>query len=93
MVSPNDRNTIIRRINSGEIDTDVSTGQRNKWWKKKHHPEREIPTNIYLLGDGTPKELHDMYNTKYTLVASPQTAKWENFRNYTRELVQQGIMV
>ena len=90
MVSPQERRKIIYNIDSGKFDTQVETGRKAKWWLKKHYPKEVIPTNIYLLGGGlTLKELHALYNCEY--VSSPPM-EWHDFRNYTRELIAQGIM-
>jgi hypothetical protein len=89
MVSPTIRREIIVKIDAGEVDTKVKTGQKAKWWLKNHYPKKEIPTNIYLLGGGvTLRELHERYNKEYT----DKNITWVDFRNYTRELVAQGIL-
>ncbi len=87
MVEPNERNYIIQKINSGEIYSENFTGKKNLWWINKHNPNKEIPTNIYLLGKGTIRELHEQYIQKYGKI------EWSEFINYTRELIKQKIMI
>lgn len=89
-VSPDKRNIIINNINTIE-DFEVSNTGRStkKWWKGgKHDPENEIPKNIYLLGSGTFDELYNKYVSKY----GNQLSKKE-FKDYTRELIKQEIMI
>jgi hypothetical protein len=88
MVSVNERNLIIDKINSGEITSECTAGIKNKWWENKHHPDKEIPKNIYLLGDGTIQELHRQFREKTMM-----DIEWSEFINYTRELIKQGIML
>ena len=92
MSSPEERVEIINRINNGSINTNVQTGIKAKWWSKKHHPEKETPTNIYLMGGGvTLMELYGRYNVKYA--RTPMAPMdWHAFSGYTRELIMQGIM-
>jgi hypothetical protein len=87
MVNPNDRNLIIQQIINKEIESECVSGRQQNWWLKKHHPENEIPTNIYLLGNGTIKELYDKYINKHGYMEQKE------FNNYTRELIKQQIMV
>ena len=87
MVSEEDRARIVEQINNGQLESECSTGIRQKWWTDKHHPMNEIPDSIYKLGQGTIKELHEMYCQKNTPLL------WEEFIDYTRELVKQKIMV
>lgn len=91
MVSLEERMEIINRIENNEIDSECKSGQRQKWWKKgnKHHPEQEIPRDIYLLGRGTLQELHNNYNKRYS---NGTPIEYSKFINYTRELVKQKIM-
>ena len=90
MVSPLRRSDIIEKINNGsfvplfEIPT---AGIKGQWLHKRHNPENEIPTRIYLLGGGKIQHMHQTYMRKYGDIS------WEDFRNYTRELIRQGIMV
>ena len=51
-------------------------------WMGKHDPEGEIPTAIYLLGNGTFHEHHARINISRRTLS-----------NYRRELVYQGILV
>ena len=88
MVSVNERNLIIAKIDSGEFKSECITGIKNKWWENKHHPDKEIPKNIYLLGEGTIQELHRRFREKLHCEID-----WADFINYTRELIKQGIML
>jgi hypothetical protein len=88
MVSVNERMLIIGKINSGEIVCQCVAGIKNNWWGNKHHPEKDIPKNIYLLGSGTIEELHEKFRVKFVC-----EIEWGEFINYTRELIKQGIMV
>ena len=87
MTSSVDRKAIIQQINSGEFVSETVTGQKEHWWLNKHHPDSEIPKNIHLLGSGTIQELHNKYISKHGAI------EWEEFINYTRELIKQNIMV
>lgn len=87
MISPNKRYMIIQKINNCEIESKTITGQKQKWWLKKHHPNNEIPRNIYLLGNGTIHQLYIKYINNYGEINE------KLFINYTRELISQNIMV
>lgn len=90
MVSRNTRQSIISAIDSGRYDYCQGfcvAGVKNQWWKKKHYPSNKVPSQIFSLKSGTIKELHLKYLSKYG------TISWTDFRNYTRELIKQGIMV
>ena len=87
MVSVNERNVIIANIQSDVLVSDCVTGVKQKWWKTKHFPEKDIPTHIYLLGDGTIQELHQRFINKHMDIS------WSDFINYTRELIKQGILI
>lgn len=89
MKSPERRREIIRRIDNGDIQSECKTGK--KWWQTKHHPKRQIPQNIYLLGNGTLLELHKKYVAEYT-GENEKPIEYKAFINYTRELIKQGIM-
>jgi hypothetical protein len=89
MVNPEKRMDITRRIDNGEMVSECKTGKR--WWLSKHHPKREIPQNIYLLGNGTLQDLHQKYIAEYTKENDPPI-EYKVFINYTRELIKQGIM-
>jgi hypothetical protein len=85
MVTPEKRNEIISNINNGKfIEYNKHTSY---WWKNKHHPEQPIPTNLYLLGDGTLCELFERYNMKYDPISKT------DFYDYVRELVKQEIIM
>lgn len=92
MVDTETHSFIIRQIDAGELESENNTGQREKWWKKKHHPNKEIPLNIYHLGclNGyiSPKELYPKYVAQFGNVIDER-----KFYNYTRELIKQNIMV
>jgi len=85
-VSPEQRRIIICQIKQG---THPGSGRprgvvRDYFhWKGKHDPEGEIPTAIYLLGNGTFHEHQARYN---------QISR-RTLSNYRRELVYQGILV
>ena len=86
MINPVDRIEIIRQIDNGLVFSDCNTGRKRKWWTNKHYPKNPIPTNIYLLGYGTQRELHEKYIKEYGPI------EWKEFSCYTRELIKQGIM-
>jgi hypothetical protein len=88
MCNPVERYNIIQQIYNGELLTDTITGQNQKWWLTKHHPDNDISKNIYLLGGGTINELYDKYIVKHE-----KKLEWGDFINYTRELIKQTIMV
>ena len=89
MTSPNVRSEIIQKCKNKEIVSETRTGQIQDWWLKKHNPENEIPKNIYSLGSGTIRELFDRYNNKFKY----GQVEWEEFIDYTRELIKQNIML
>lgn len=83
MVAPFIRNEIMDKINKKEIESN----KRTVLWKGKHYPDKEIPTKIYLLGNGTIDELYEKYKNKYGYITK------HNFYGYTREMVGQQIMI
>lgn len=87
MVSPANRDIIIQKINNHELVSETVTGQRDEWWTNKHHPDSEIPKNIYALGSGKIDDLYDAYNAKHGAMERSE------FINYTRELIKQKIMI
>lgn len=87
MVYPDERIQIIHKINNGEMIFETFTGKKENWWNNKHNPNNEIPKNIYLLGKGTIKELYIQYIKNYNYI------EWNEFINYTRELIKQKIMI
>ena len=87
MTRPDERFIIIQQINNQELKSETKTGIRQKWWLIKHNPDNEIPKNIYLLGDGTIPQLHKKYKECHGYI------EWEEFINYTRELIKQNIML
>lgn len=87
MVNPIIRNEIIEKINREEVVSETITGKKNRWWLVKHNPNNDIPKNIYLLGGGTISELHKKYIKNHGKITR------RVFMNYTRELIQQKIMV
>ena len=87
MIIPSERNEIIKRIICGEMVSETFTGKKKNWWINKHHPNNNIPKNIYLLGKGTIQELHIEYIKNYGNI------EWSDFINYTRELIKQKIMI
>ncbi len=88
MVSSQERQNIINDIDNGTIEEKCHTGKKQHWWKNKHHPNKDIPKNIYLLGYGTIDELHKKYNKSTYYPPLPYTS----FINWTRELINQNIM-
>jgi hypothetical protein len=87
MVSPCERRLIIQKINEGLLESETAVGKKQKWWTRKHHPDSEIPKNIYLLGSGTIGELHIEYIKHYGSI------EWSEFIDHTRELLKQNIMI
>jgi len=83
MVSPQERRSIISRIDNNELVSEILSIS----WKAKHHPSSEVPASIYLLGDGTIQELFDRYHQTYR-----EPVEWGQFMGYTREMFRQGIM-
>lgn len=86
MVNPSLRLETAIKCENEVLVSETKTGKRQKWWKIKHNPKKAIPTNIYLLGKGTIKQLHNEYNKLYDNI------EWSDFIDYTRELIKQGIM-
>ena len=87
MTTSDKRDIIIHNINNLKLISETETGKKEEWWLKKHNPDNDIPKNIYLLGNGTIRQLHDKYNNKYGFI------EWSEFINYTRELIKQHIML
>ncbi len=83
---PTERFRVIQQINNKTLVSECFTGKKLKWWTGKHHPDNEIPKNIYLLGSGTLSELHHAYIQKHGVI------EWSEFINYTRELIKQEIL-
>jgi hypothetical protein len=94
MSSLEERLVIINRIEDHSFNTNVPTGIKKKWWRKKHHPDKDIPKNIYLMGGGCNlRTLHKRYNDKYVTKQNvTKQINWNTFINFTRELIMQGIM-
>lgn len=84
-VSPDERRRIIERINCNQLSSGRARGRNRDifHWTNKHHPEKPIPTDLYLLGSGT---LSEQYS-RYTKISETE------FKNYRRELIYQGILV
>lgn len=87
MTNPDKRFIIIQQINNEELISNTKTGKRQKWWLIKHNPDNEIPKNIYLLGNGIIYQLHEKYKQHHGYI------EWEDFIDYTRELIKQNIML
>jgi hypothetical protein len=49
MVTADERKIIIDNIDTGNLVSECSAGIKNKWWKNKHHPDKDIPKNIYWV--------------------------------------------
>jgi len=61
MISLNERNEIINKIEDGLLSSECKSGAT--WWRNKHHPNKDIPRTIYLLGNGySIVELFEKYN-------------------------------
>jgi hypothetical protein len=87
MTSPANRASIIKKINNSEMVSETVRGQKEEWWTDKHHPDSEVPKNIYALGSGKIDDLHKAY------VAKHGAMEYAEFINYTRELIKQKIMI
>ena len=91
MVCPMVRCEIIQEINNGKFEPLFPippSGHKADWNHKKHHPEKKIPTNIYLLGGGGKHDdLFKQYLEKYGEISK------KDFNDYTRELIRQRIMI
>ena len=89
MISNSGRNERIEEIDSGKRKPPTKQGIKERYWEegKKHHPKAEIPTRIYLLGNGTIKELYKRYCNIYGNI------DWKSFIGFTRELIKQKIMI
>lgn len=88
MVSPEERKSIINSIDttlSNTLELNMTDRKTTNFWKKKHYPTLEIPTNIYLLGNGTRDELHQKYKDTHGYISR------QEFTNYLRELIKQKI--
>ncbi len=102
-VCPQERNTMIGLINSGiRPNSFANETNKERGWSvgNQYHPESKYPKRIYLLGKGTPVELHIKYNEEYPDDPMPYNHKEAGqlnkekrhvFTNYIRELVKQGI--
>lgn len=88
MVRPDVRREIIEQIHDGRMVEKVPKGRQAKWWTTTHEPNEEIPRNIYLLGDGYVDDLEERYARTYGTRLTHR-----EFWNYTREMIQQGIIV
>lgn len=84
--TPVERIRVIQQINNKTLVSECFTGKIMKWWTDKHHPDNEIPKNIYLLGSGTLSQLHNAYLQKHGVI------EWSEFINYTRELIKQELL-
>ncbi len=84
MVNPNERFIIIEQIKNREI---VPNTKRD-WWKKdeKHDPKGIIQTRIY---HGTIQQLYEKWCDEY----EDEYMSFKDFKDYTREMIKQGIMV
>ena len=85
-VSPEQRRIIIEQIKQGtHPGSGRPRGTEKDYfhWRGKHDPENEIPTAIYLCGNGTIDEHHARYNQ----------ISHRDLSNYRRELVYQGILI
>ena len=87
-VTTTERMNVIADINTGNLRSECKSGKINKWWTCKHHPNEEIPKNIYLLGGGmTLKSMHEQYQNEHNT-----SIEYKEFLDYTRELIKQGIL-
>ena len=88
MVSEEERNKIIKNIDntkSNNLELTITQRKTTNFWKTKHYPKNEIPTNIYSLGSGNRYELYVKYKEKYEYI------DFTEFTNYLRELHKQKI--
>jgi hypothetical protein len=85
-ISFNERELIIGKIDNNELDSPVKSGQKKKWWKKKHYPGKPIPTLIWSIFQGTKDEYYNQYLT-FGYISR------EDFSDYFRELIRQKIIV
>lgn len=89
-VSPNERNILIQNINNTPNYEYVQTSRpTTNFWKTKHNPDEQIPTRIYLLGNGTTDELFQKYNNKY----GENTINIKEFKNFIREMIYQKLLI
>ena len=89
MVDPMFRNDIIEKIDNGSfLPLLPPAGEKADWTHKKHYPENKIPTRVYLLGGGKLEHMYQKYIRKYG-----DEIKLHEFKNFTRELLRQGIMI
>ena len=89
------RQQIIAAIENDTLISPVQKVRKDNHWKTKHHPDQDIPANIYLLGQGTKAELRQRYENKFgpILDANNNRSSICQFGDYMRELVQQGLLV
>lgn len=90
MVSPEERKSIIDSIDTtltNTLELNMTDRKTTNFWKKKHYPTLEIPTNIYLLGNGTRDELYQKYKDTHGYISR------QEFTNYLRELIKQKIAI
>jgi len=93
MISPSERNDIIEKINNHILIPETRSVREKNMWKikHKHHPDQDIPTNIYLLGKGTIDELKSKYIKKYGNIKNIN--HMYRFKDFTREMIKQKIMI
>lgn len=93
-ITPGERRKIIAAINNDTLVSNVPKVRKDNHWKTKHHPEADIPTNIYLLGQGTKGELRKLYERNHGPIPEDNgRSSTCQFGDYMRELVQQGLLV
>ncbi len=90
MVAPCIRKIIITTIDTtpnNSLELNITNRETTNYWKTKHHPTKDIPTKIYLLGNGTRDELYDKYKIIHGYL------DYNEFTNYLRELIKQKIAI
>jgi hypothetical protein len=94
-VPPIERQHIMYAIDNNILASTVPKVRKDNHWKTKHHPDQNIPANIYLLGKGTKAELRERYENKFGPILEENNVRSSTcqFGDYMRELVQQGLLV
>jgi len=103
-VSIYERNKIIHLINNDDKEyfenrERIYSSINKKTWKtlKTHDPNHYIAIHIYLSGKGTPDEIYKKFckndkNVEKLKKNRKSKREREEFNNYFRELIKQGIM-
>ena len=86
-INPARRQIIIRSVEDRTMIEDTQSGLKLKWWTKKHNPNGEIPTAIYLIGSGTVDDYYNSFVRNYN-----NNLTKSEFKNYFREMIKQGLI-